>query len=112
MDTFEALLAILTGIVLRFVLPIGITMLAIYFLRKLDARWQAEGQMVAETSSVEKPKCWEVNNCPPEKVEKCPGYLSAQPCWQAFRTREGYLKEECLECSVFRNAPIPAHQTI
>lgn len=111
MELFDALLAFLTGIVLRFAIPIGVTVLAIYFLRRLDARWQAEGQMIAETlPAVEKPKCWEINDCPPEEVEKCPGYQSAQPCWQAFRTQDGHLKEQCLGCGVFQHAPVPAHQ--
>jgi hypothetical protein len=109
MDVLDTLLAVLTGVGVRFAIPVGITILMIYFLRKLDARWQAEGQLAAQTPSVEKPKCWEANNCSPQEMEKCPGYQSAQPCWQAFRTKDGHLKEECLGCGVFHHAPIPSH---
>ena len=108
MDALDALLALLLGVVIRVAIPVGITILMIYFLRKLDARWQAEGQLVAQ-ASVEKPECWKTNDCSPEQMANCPGYLSAQPCWQAFRTQDGHLKEKCLGCGVFKNAPIPAH---
>jgi len=107
MDALNTLLAVLTGVVIRFVIPVGITILMIYFLRKMDARWQAEAQLVAQKPSVEKPKCWEVNNCSPEQMAKCPGYQSEQPCWQAFRKKDGHLKEKCLGCGVFVKAPIP-----
>jgi len=110
MDALDTLLAVLAGVGVRLAIPVGITILMIYFLRKLDARWQAEGQLTAQTSSVEKPKCWKANNCSPKEMEKCPGYQSAQPCWQAFRTQDGHLKEECLGCGVFVHAPIPAQR--
>ncbi|GAB4427522.1 MAG: hypothetical protein Kow002_16510 [Anaerolineales bacterium] len=109
MDALDSFFAILTAFGLRFALPIGITALFIYLLRKLDARWQAEGQLVSTETAVEKPKCWKANNCSTEDMEKCPGYQTAQPCWQAFRTQNGHLKEECLGCGVFRKAPIPTH---
>ena len=112
MDAPGTLLAVLVGIGIRFVIPVGITILMIYFLRKLDARWQVEGQLASQTSSVEKPECWEANNCSPEQMEKCPGYQSAQPCWQEFRTKDGHLKEQCLGCGVFLQAPIPAHHNV
>jgi len=108
MDALDTLLVLVAGVVIRFAIPVGITAVMIYFLRKLDARWQAEGQSV-DQALVEKPRCWEANNCSPEQMASCPGYLSDQPCWQAFRTEDGHLKEKCLGCSVFHHAPIPAH---
>ncbi|GAB4504489.1 MAG: hypothetical protein Fur0043_14830 [Anaerolineales bacterium] len=107
MNAFTSLLAVVMGIVLRLALPIGITALAVYFLRKLDARWQAKATQ--QVPNVEKPACWEVNHCLPEMREACPGYQSVWPCWQAFRGPNGYLQERCLGCNVFKKAPIPTH---
>jgi hypothetical protein len=107
METIMAVLAVITGFALRLAIPIAITALAIYFLRRLDARWkkEAEGQLLYPV--VEKPKCWEINGCNAEKRATCIGYQSKQPCWQAFRQENGYLQEHCLRCDVFRKAPVP-----
>jgi hypothetical protein len=107
METLNPLLAVIAGFALRLAIPIAITAIAIYFLRRLDTRWQAEAEELLLLPAVEKPKCWEVHNCPPEKRKSCPGYQSEQPCWQAFREENGYLQERCLGCDVFRQAPIP-----
>lgn len=107
MNDFNTLFALLGGLALRLGIPILITVLAVYLLRKLDARWQHESE--AHLSPVEKPECWTINNCPEEAREKCPGFLSPLPCWQVRRLSNGYLREECLACPVFRGAPVPAH---
>lgn len=107
METVIALLAVITGFVLRFGIPIAITAVAVYFLCRLDARWQAEAETEASLPVVEKPQCWKVMNCTPEMRASCPGYLSEAPCWQARRKENGYLLDKCLECDIFRNAPIP-----
>lgn len=109
METLTATLAIITGLAIRLAIPIAITAVAIYFLRRLDARWQAEASKEGWLPVVEKPHCWETNNCSPEKREACPGYLSKAPCWQTFRKSNGYLQEQCLGCEVFQKAPIPVH---
>ena len=109
MDTLTPLFAVIAGFALRLAIPIAITAIAIYFLRRLDIRWQAEAEAQLLQPVVEKPKCWEVHNCPPEKRETCAGYQSEQPCWQAFREENGYLQERCLGCNVFREAPIPVN---
>jgi hypothetical protein len=109
MDTITSLFAVLAGFLLRLVIPIVITMVAIYFLRRLDARWQAEAEAEALLPVVEKPHCWETKNCTPEMRATCPGYSSQAPCWQARRNENGYLQEQCLGCDVFRKAPVPAY---
>ena len=107
MDTTTSLLAVITGFALRLAIPVAITAVAIYFLRRLDTRWQAEAEEQLLLPVVEKPKCWEVNGCTPEMRATCAGYQSELPCWQAFREENGYLKERCLGCDIFRKAPIP-----
>ena len=107
METITAVLAVVTGIALRLAIPIGITAIAIYFLQRLDNRWQAEAEDQLLLPVVEKPKCWEVNGCTAEMRATCAGYQSEQPCWQTFREESGYLQERCLGCGVFQQAPIP-----
>jgi len=109
METITAIFAVVTGIALRLAIPIAITAIAIYFLRRLDNRWQAEAEEQLLLPVVEKTKCWEIHNCTAEMRKTCIGYQSDQPCWQAFREETGYLKESCLGCDVFKEAPIPTN---
>lgn len=109
METLTSLFAVITGFAFRLAIPIAITAIAIYFLRRLDTRWQAEAEEQLLLPAVEKVKCWEINGCTPEERETCAGYQSEQPCWQAFRSENGYLQEGCLGCDVFRNAPVPVN---
>ena len=105
MESWTAFLALVVGLMLRLVIPIGITCVVIYFLRKLDDRWQAEASQQA--AAVSKPECWKIKECPPEQRDYCIGFSSPLPCWQAFRKPNGHLKEECLSCKVFRDARVP-----
>jgi len=107
METLMAVLAVITGFALRLAIPISITAVAIYFLRRLDTRWKVEAEKQYPQPVVEKPKCWEINGCSAEMRATCIGYQSEKPCWQALRKENGYLQERCLDCDVFRKAPIP-----
>jgi hypothetical protein len=109
MDTIFPLLAVLTGFALRLAIPIAITAVAIYFLRRMDTRWQAEAENQLLQLAVEKSKCWEAKGCTPEMQAKCAGFQSELPCWQTFRKDNGYLQEKCLGCDVFQQAPIPVN---
>jgi hypothetical protein len=111
MNAFDAIFAFLSGTLLRFGVPIALTILMIYLLRKLDARWQAEAERHPAQFAADQVKCWETKGCPPELRIACQGFLHSteQPCWQTFRAENGYLKEICLDCNVFRNAPIPQY---
>ena len=106
MNEVLAVLAVLAGIVIRLAIPVLLTILIVQLLRILDAHWQQEGASVPWL--VEKPACWEIKNCPPECLKDCPGYASPLPCWQARRTANGYLREECLSCKIFLKAPVPS----
>ena len=105
MESITSLLAILTGFLVRLAIPIAVTALMIYFLRKLDSRWQAEAQIPV---IVEKTKCWEIKGCSPEQMKNCIAGQSSLPCWQVYRLPNGYLRDECISCEVFREAPVPA----
>ncbi len=101
----NSVIALLIGIASRLAIPILITALVVYLLRMLDAHWQAEAQ--ATPTQVEKPACWEIIGCAPAQRKECAGYTSRLPCWQARRTSNGYLREQCLDCKVFLKAPAP-----
>lgn len=109
METFTAVLAVVTGIAIRLAIPIGITAIAVYFLRRLDTRWRAEAEEQLLLPVVEKAKCWEIKGCSPEMRATCAGYQSEEPCWQAFREENGHLQERCLGCDIFKEAPLPVN---
>ena len=109
METITSLLAILTGFLVRLAIPIAGTGILIYFLRKLDAHWQAEAQLPPTPG--QKVECWKVKGCPSEQREACVAFSSLLPCWQVYRKPNGYLQEECISCEVFIDSPIPALKT-
>ncbi len=106
MENIVPVLYLLAGLLLRLAIPIGGTILVIFFLRKLDKRWQAEAEI--QPVSVEKQECWKIKGCPPEEVQNCEAAKSPLPCWQVKRLPNGYLNEDCLNCPVFVEAPVPA----
>jgi hypothetical protein len=106
MEWLNSILTILTGLALRLAIPIVITLLAAYLLHKVDVHWQKEAVQAQE--SIAKVKCWEIKKCTAEQRRKCPSPNSAGPCWQEHRQVNGYLREECLDCQVFHQAPIPS----
>jgi hypothetical protein len=106
MEIISSGLAVFTGLLVRLAIPLLLTALLILLLRRLDARWQKEAQVPELV--VPKPECWKIKGCRPENVKICLGAQSNLPCWQAFRLPNGYLREECLTCKVFTEAPMPA----
>ena len=106
METVIALLALCVGLLVRLALPIAATSVLVYFLRNMDSRWQEEGQL--QPTLVQKPECWKIKDCPPEQQKNCLARTSPLPCWQVYRLPNGYLREECIYCRIFIDAPIPA----
>lgn len=104
------ILATLSGVLIRVGVPLGLTVFAGWLLYKLDKRWLTqEGQKDASAGSlVHNIGCWSINGCSPENRAKCRAYQQQDiPCWQVFRLTDGYLKENCLNCKVFQEAPMP-----
>jgi hypothetical protein len=99
-------LTLVLGLLLRIGIPVAITAGALYLLHRLDKRWQKEA-LALPVIPAGKP-CWDLKDCPEEKRKNCPAAAqSKMPCWQFFRTRDGVMKEACLGCEVFRQAPAP-----
>jgi hypothetical protein len=109
MDGLGTFLALAVGLFLRLALPLAVTLFFISFLRRLDSRWQLEAEQMAAGNPAAELKCWEMKNCTPEQREACLAVDAGQPCWQERRLKNGYLREECLSCEVFEQAPLPLH---
>ena len=112
METYEGLLLSIFWFALRFGIPIIITVIFVWLFSRLDARWrkraeEVRAQAVAD-GIIPVVKCWLLNDCPEADKAKCLAYQNpGKPCWQHFRGEDGCLKEDCLECKVFRGIPIP-----
>jgi hypothetical protein len=100
-----AILSSVLGIAIRLVLPLAVTLLVAYGLRRLDQRWQEEAA-ARQTGPMSFIRCWVLNDCPDEKRANCPVFQEKNlPCWQVFRDEAGRLPSQCLGCEVFRRAP-------
>lgn len=113
MDAFRTFLTVLIGLGLRIGLPLAVTALATWLLLRLDRRWQEQARtrstQLALGAARHSVRCWEENDCPAEKRASCPAFARQEvPCWQVFREGSGRMPDECLGCSVFRNAPVPS----
>ena len=104
MEANYPLLVILIGLVLRLALPLTVTLVAVYFLRKLDAYWQQQAELERSQPAKEE-EAWDLKDCPIEKRSSQPVLSSILPCWQTHRLPNGYLNDECLSCVTFRDAP-------
>jgi len=105
MEVLMSFLPVVVGLLLRLALPILGTGILMYFLRKMDARWQEEAQLTPV--STQKVECWKIKGCTPEQRKNCIAATLSLPCWQAYRLPNGYLREECISCKVFIDAPTP-----
>ena len=117
MDLLESTLIIGGMFVLRLGVPVAITLLIGYGLRRLDAKWQAEAQarLEAEQAVRQKqvepelefyqvidPPCWVQKNCPEILQAKCPATQNYNiPCWMAWFRAEGTIPDRCYGCKLF-----------
>jgi hypothetical protein len=113
METFNIFGALVIGVIVRVAVPVAITTMLVYMFTRLDARWKAEAEQqkapaVNSRMLAKNPGCWEINGCSDQKKKVCKAYANPDvPCWQLFRTKEGLLRERCIGCDVFKQAPIP-----
>jgi len=109
MEWLTTTLTVVLGLLLRIAVPIIVTVLIVYLLKRLDERWKREADIGID--QLVKPGnigCWEINKCPAAKLAECKAYQNPDtPCWQVFRTKDGRLQERCIGCDVFRHSPVP-----
>lgn len=108
MDALETFGILILGILVRFMIPIGVTALLVWFFRKLDQQWQEEAKQASVQAMPKNPGCWKINKCSAEQRAKCLAYANPdKPCWQVYRGSDGLLQDKCLGCDVFKKAPVP-----
>jgi hypothetical protein len=113
MNEFSVILTLIAGLLLRFGIPIGLTALLVYALRRLDQKWQSEIELATQSEPVQvslfdKIRCWATKECSQEIRETWPAFLeSGRTCWQVHRDVSGEMQPKCLECPVFQAAPVP-----
>jgi hypothetical protein len=107
--------AVIAGMfVLRIGLPLGLTLAVAYFLRRLDARWQAKAwaeweashsqeEVIAEAKLLQSSEpCWSLKGCDETTRANCAAPKQPDiPCWLARRRSEGKLPAECYYCTQF-----------
>lgn len=117
MDWLLETVIILGMFVLRLGMPLAITLLLGYWLRRLDAKWQAEAQVQQEAIlsqqekwaepememlRVMKEPCWVIKTCPETVYSQCPAYHHPDvPCWMARFRAEGIIPAKCYRCTLF-----------
>ncbi len=100
---------VLTGLLVRLIVPLAITAVFVYLLHRLDARWQAEAVKEHNILLKEELICCKKHGLTVEEV-RLKAVENGQQCWQLLRLPNGYLQEDCLDCEVFLTAPTPASQ--
>jgi len=100
------ILAFVFGLIVRLGLPLLVTALIVIGLRRLDIRWQKEAEIERDLLVRDEEPCWKEQGLSMEEI-KARAAESGKPCWQIHRLSNGYLREACLDCEVFINAPIP-----
>jgi hypothetical protein len=109
-------LAVIAGMfLLRIGVPLGLTLVVAYFLRRLDARWQAEAwaeweashsqeEVIAKAKLLQPSEacCWSQKGCDEAARANCATPKQPDiPCWLARRRSEGKLPAECYNCAQF-----------
>ncbi|GAB4542606.1 MAG: hypothetical protein Fur002_13160 [Anaerolineales bacterium] len=100
----NAILTVLLGISVRLVIPILATALIVFWLHRLDTKWQAQAEKERELAQKGSTPCWKQEGFSAEESLQRAA-LSESACWQANRAADGHLMETCLTCEVFRAAP-------
>lgn len=109
MDGITTLGGVILAFLVRIGIPLGLTLLLSWLLRRLDAQWRDEA-MDYKAEAITKAEqdlyftvwsrnpCWEHNECDPEERLRCKAYQQAdKPCWEVYRTNGSYNKE-CVDC--------------
>lgn len=105
--TTNEMLVLILGLIVRLGLPLLVTLLFVYGLRKLDMHWQHQAEEEHSLLLIrDDTPCWKEQGLSMEEI-KVRAAESDKPCWQIHRLPNGYLREACLDCDVFVNAPAP-----
>ena len=117
MDWWLQVAGVVGIFILRLVIPLAIMLAVGYWLRRLDAKWQAEARARSEASPrrpvdmaepqleffrVIEPPCWVQKNCAEEVYTQCPAFKARDvPCWLARYRADGAIPTKCYRCHLF-----------
>ena len=100
------MLEVFLGVTLRFAIPLGLTAALAWVLHRFDERWQTQSlreglaKLAGPDRSIASVRCWEANDCPPERRDACCAYLEPETaCWDAV-SPNGHLQEACRRCAL------------
>jgi hypothetical protein len=102
-------LNVVVGVVLRVILPLGVTLVVAWILKRFDDQWRSESlaDSLRMAGSIETLHCWDFAGCRPEVRSSCRAFNNQdQPCWEMMRSR-GQLQEACKACP-FRKQKLAA----
>jgi hypothetical protein len=116
---------ILALFILRLGVPLLIILAVGYWLRRLDAKWQAEARAQAEANESQKAEanepeiepfriikepCWLLKKCSETIYTQCPAYQHPDlPCWLARYQATGRLPAGCPYCQIFTQRQSKQH---
>lgn len=103
----NTIFVLILGLFVRLGVPLLLTLLVVIGLRRLDIRWQKEAELERNLLIRDETPCWKEQGLAMEEIKSLAAE-SNKPCWQLHRLSNGYLREACLDCEVFINAPAPA----
>ena len=114
METFSGMLTIAGWFLIRFAVPLVVTIVICWVLHKLDKRWLKDSEAKQGSDHMRNlttiMNCWLYHDCPKKQRSQCLAYQNPDiPCWQQFRKDDGYLQNRCVGCAVFRSAPAPSY---
>ncbi|MBK8047474.1 MAG: hypothetical protein IPK16_10330 [Anaerolineales bacterium] len=118
MTPWSETVAVVFLFLLRLGIPLAVTALVVWGMRRLDARWQAEAEASYVSRAVTAGKlqpanvttplaaqqpCWAFQHCSEAKRAGCAACKATDlPCWMARLRAEGRLPGRCYGCSFFR----------
>jgi hypothetical protein len=99
MSDTSAALAVLTGLAVRLMIPILITVLVVLVLTSLDRHWQTEGTTTA--SRVQKPACRDTKHSSAEQRKACRRTSDQAHLLAGFPAHQQLPGSEVPGCPVF-----------
>lgn len=105
------IVAVVGMFILRLGVPLAITLVVGYWLRRLDVKWEAEAiahrkqeELPAELKALKaaEPPCWEIKGCDKASRAQCPACKFWDiPCWAARLRATGRIPTDCYSCGFF-----------
>mgnify|MGYP000852442878 FL=1 len=121
MTPISEVFALTALFLLRLGVPLAVTVLITWWLKSLDARWQAEAEARRATAIVgagqarggafKAPQalqlpCLILRNCGDDRQRNCAACKEPElPCWMARLRSDGRLPSACYGCALFRLRP-------